>query len=79
MLQELGFTENNIAELLGEWKSEDEVWGDLIRAMRLELKARLEDIMEAEWALLDSKSTIAIVLILQTGEQSPIEFGIIVR
>ena len=48
MPAELDFTQNNIAELLGQWKSEDEIWGDLTRAMRLELKARLEDIMEAE-------------------------------
>lgn len=45
---ELDFTHNNIADCLKQWKSEDEIWGDLTRAMRLELKARLEDIMEAE-------------------------------
>lgn len=52
MPAELDFTENNIAQCLGQWKSEDEIWGDLTRAMRLELKARLEDIMEAERDLL---------------------------
>jgi hypothetical protein len=37
----LDFTENNIAECLKQWKSEDEIWGDLTRAMRHDLKARL--------------------------------------
>jgi transposase-like protein len=54
MPAELDFTENNIAECLEQWKSEDEIWGDLTRAMRLELKARLEEIMEAERDLLTS-------------------------
>jgi len=49
---ELDFSENNIAECLGQWKSEDEIWGDLTGAMRQELKMRLEDIMEAERDLL---------------------------
>lgn len=52
MLKELDFTENNIAECLEQWKSEDEIWGDLSRAMRDELKSRLEEIMEAERDLL---------------------------
>jgi hypothetical protein len=45
---ELDFTQKNIADCLGQWKSEDEIWGDLTGAMRLELKSRREDIMEAE-------------------------------
>jgi len=49
---ELDFTEMNIAECLEEWKSEDEAWGDVTRAMQLELKSLLEDIMEAERDLL---------------------------
>jgi putative transposase len=49
---ELDFTEMNIAECLEEWKSEDELWGDLTQAMRHELKLRLEEIMEAERDLL---------------------------
>jgi hypothetical protein len=46
MLAESDFTQDNIAELLGEWRSEDEIWGDPNRAMRL------EDIVEAERDLL---------------------------
>jgi putative transposase len=49
---ELDFTQDNIAQCLQQWKSEDEIWGDLTRAMRHELKERLEDIMEAERDLL---------------------------
>ena len=48
MLEELDFSRESIAEKLQEWKSEEQIWGDITRAMRLELKSRLEDILEAE-------------------------------
>ena len=37
---ELDFTQNNMAECLEQWKSEDEIWRDLTGAMRQELKMR---------------------------------------
>lgn len=46
-MQELDF-EANIAQGLAQWKSEDEIWGDITYAMRQVLKEMLEGLLEAE-------------------------------
>jgi len=49
MPAELDFSRENIAEKLKEWKPEEgQIWGDLTRDMRHELRLRLNEIMEAE-------------------------------
>jgi len=53
MPAELDFSRESIAEKLKEWKHEEgQIWGDLTRAMRHELKLRLDAIMEVERDLL---------------------------
>jgi hypothetical protein len=50
---ELDFSRESIAEKLEEWKHEEgQIWGDLTRDMRQELKIRLNAIMEGERDLL---------------------------
>lgn len=46
-MQELDFSAN-IAQGLEEWKSEEEIWGDITYAMRQVLKETLEGLLEAE-------------------------------
>lgn len=46
-MQELDFRAN-IAQGLVEWKSEEEIWGDITYAMRQVLKETLEGLLEAE-------------------------------
>jgi len=46
-MQELDFR-GNIAQGLEEWKSEEEIWGDITYAMRQVLKEMLEGLLEAE-------------------------------
>jgi len=45
MLEELDFSRESISRKLLEWKSKEQIWGDITRAMRRELKSRLEDIL----------------------------------
>jgi hypothetical protein len=51
ILKESDFTAN-IAKGLGQWKSEEEIWGDITHAMRHVLKEMLEGLLEAERDLL---------------------------